>query len=394
MKKQERKANSMSVFHPIGRVDVQVSIFAGAVAVLSCLITFFISYHLTYHNITGSLASRVQSIHSYAEQFLEEETFSGISEAGDMDSELYQQTHDLFYKIKVATGVEYLYTAKRTEDGQLIYVVDGMDPGDEAFRRPGDPVESEIAAELERALEGEAVWPEHIKDTQWGKVFVAYVPFRGANGVIGAVGVEFSAESQYDTYFWLRVLTPMIALVVCLLTALCAAALFRRVSNPTFQDLANTDWLTGLKSRNAYEVDVNNLDTRRQQQGMGMCLMDLDHLKWVNDHLGHQSGDEYLRCVSAVIRDLAPKGGAVYRIGGDEFALLVRDMTLETLQDWGASASEEFRRRQPDWNADLSLAVGCAVFEPDRDSSMEQVYLRADREMYAQKQANHQRQSR
>ena len=128
------------MFRPrrLGRVDVQVSILAGAVAILSCFLIFFVSYQLTYQDMIASLVERVESIHSYVETFLEVETFGEINTPEDMNTPLYLRAHDAFYRTKVSTGVAYLYTAKRTQDGRFVYVIDGLEPSAADFRRPGD----------------------------------------------------------------------------------------------------------------------------------------------------------------------------------------------------------------------------------------------------------------
>lgn len=381
------------MFRPrrLGRVDVQVSILAGAVAILSCFLIFFVSYRLTYQDMIAGLVERVESIHSYVETFLEVETFGEIDDPEDMDTPLYLRAHDAFYRTKVSTGVAYLYTAKRTQDGRFVYVIDGLDPSAADFRRPGDAIEPEIIPELERALAGEEVWPAGIKDTGWGKIFIAYLPIHSQGEVVGVVGVEFEAESQYNTYHNLRLLTPIITLGACLLACAISVALFRRISNPSYRDLANTDRLTGLKSRNAYEVDRNNLETRRLQQGVGLCLIDLNNLKRVNDTLGHHAGDEYLQCAARVIGQLSPRGAAVYRIGGDEFLVLTHGQTLEQLEAWSKKVSAAFLKARPQWEMALSLSVGCALFDAQRDGSLEDTYRRADRLMYCQKRDYHHR---
>ena len=72
--------------------------------------------------------------------------------------------------------LRYLYTAKRNDEGTLVYVVGGLPEDADDFRYPGDAIEPEIQSELERALSGETVLPEKILDTDWGNIFIAYYP--------------------------------------------------------------------------------------------------------------------------------------------------------------------------------------------------------------------------
>ena len=133
-----------------------------------------------------------------------------------------------------------LYTAKQNEAGEFIYVVDGLPSDAEDFRFAGDPIEPEIKGDMQRALDGEVVLPDNIKKTDWGKIFITYVPIHDGERVVGVLGIEFEAEHQYNTYRNLRLATPLIVLFACLVSAGLALVFFRRVSNPTFQDMANT----------------------------------------------------------------------------------------------------------------------------------------------------------
>ncbi len=55
--------------------------------------------------------------------------------------------------------------------------------------------------------------------------------------------------------------------------------LFKRISNPTYTDFANTDYLTGLKNRNAFEIDMNNLNNSNLKNLISIISIDLDGLK-------------------------------------------------------------------------------------------------------------------
>lgn len=374
----------------IRRVDIQVSIFTAVVVVISCLILYFFHYQMTYQNMIASLSERVNSIYQFVERELDKETFSRLSSQEDMSTPLYQRNQEFLHNIKEICGVMYLYTAKYTADGSFVYLLDGLNLGAEDFRVPGDPIEPEIVPELTRALSGESVLPSHIKDTGWGKIFIAYLPVHKDGQVIGVVGVEFQAAEQYDTYRALRISTPLIVLGMCLLAALCAVFLFRRISNPTYKDLSNTDQLTQLKNRNAFETDSNNLDARRIRFQLGLIVMDLNRLKWVNDELGHEFGDQYLRLAAQAISESAPENAVAYRIGGDEFLLLCYHADYEALRDTVIHIQDKLELVRPqDWPVAFSLSAGCALFEPETDSSLSQTLRRADAEMYLEKQAYH-----
>ena len=72
-------------------------------------------------------------------------------------------------RIREISGVRYLYTAKMNEDGEFVYLIDCLDQSEPDFRYPGDLIEHEIYPDMQRALDGQKVLPDRIKDTEWGK---------------------------------------------------------------------------------------------------------------------------------------------------------------------------------------------------------------------------------
>ena len=176
------------------------------------------------------------------------------------------------------------------------------------------------------------------------------------------------------------------AAAVAGLSCLWARRQFRRISNPSYRDLANTDYLTRLKSRNAFETDLDNLGAG-DRDGVGVILVDLDNLKGVNDTLGHTAGDQYLRSAADAVWDVPRRCSAAYRVGGDEFALLVRHTEEEELARLAGQIEERFAQIRPRWDQPLSLSVGWAAYDGDRDGDPRDTYRRADQRMYANKRA-------
>ena len=263
------------------RVDVQVSMVAAAVVALSFLCVYVFNYQITYRDMISTLKERSDSIYGYVEDALDKSTFLAIEGADDVDGDddparpAYREMKESFKEVKAATGVRYLYTAKRAADGTLVYLVDGLPSESDDFRNPGDPIEQEIVGDMERALADEVVYPTDIKSTDWGHIFVSYYPIHDEGSVVGVVGIEFDAERQFETFRTVRIGTPLIGIAFCLAAVAVSVVLFRRISNPAYRDLANTDYLTGLKSRNAFEVDVANWN-RTGARVAGVVAVDVD----------------------------------------------------------------------------------------------------------------------
>lgn len=375
----------------IRRVDIQVSIFTAIVVILSVSCAALFSYLVTYRDTIHSLQDTVYSICSYLDTTLDKSSFLEINSLEDKNKNAYQETAELLTSVKNITGVRYLYTAKMNDKGELIYGVDGLDPASEDFRNPGDLIEPEIQNELLRALGGEVILPDNILDTEWGKIFISYFPIHGDDrtSVIGVIGIEIAAEHQYNTYLRLRIFVPCIILLACIICVIIAVLFFRRISNPSYKDMSNTDYLTQLKNRNAYDIVLKNIDARHQHHELGVILVDLNYLKKVNDTLGHEFGDQYLKLTAETLMRVIGKHGVPYRIGGDEFAILVPNTYQGKLEQLVFEIERDYAIHRLQCSVFTSLAVGYAIFDPAIEDSIRQTSKRADTNMYQRKRKMH-----
>ena len=232
----------------IRRVDVQVSILMIIVTIFCSSCIYLVCYRMTHRDMINSLEERVFAIYDFLEDSLDKTMFEEINTREDMEKKSYREMKRLLRQVKSATNMMYLYTAKKNEEGQFVYVIDGLEARAEDFRYPWDLIEPEIVPDMQRALDGERVLPKNIKDTEWGKIFITYFPVHDGEKVVGVLGIEIGAEHQYNTYQSILRVLPGIVLFVSLLSTAVAVVAFRRISNPTYQDLYNTDQLTQLKN--------------------------------------------------------------------------------------------------------------------------------------------------
>ena len=154
MKKDKTAPGS---FKKIYRVDLQVFLMTAIIVVISCGITFVVSYCLTYNGMIRALRSRANSIYEYADGRLDVETFRGLNSRADGTSYLYQEAKKTLENVRTATGVRYLYTAKEKEDGTFIYLVDGLPVKSKDFRYIGDAIEPECIPDMKMAMENQVV---------------------------------------------------------------------------------------------------------------------------------------------------------------------------------------------------------------------------------------------
>ena len=113
----------------------------------------------------------------------------------------------------------------------------------------------------------------------------------------------------------------------------------------------------------------------------------MNGLKMINDTLGHQTGDLYLQRAAAVIRQATENhNAACYRIGGDEFIVILKDKTTEQLEAI-ASLIDHLTEKDNDEKKGkkLSLSVGFAQFDPMQDKYFSMTVERSDKIMYENK---------
>ncbi|MCR5756556.1 MAG: GGDEF domain-containing protein [Selenomonas sp.] len=152
------------------------------------------------------------------------------------------------------------------------------------------------------------------------------------------------------------------------------------------KDNAYKDSLTGVKSRLAYVEKKDILDgqiLKGIRDDFAVVVMDINNLKIINDTLGHDVGDEFIRKACRLICNTF-KRSPVYRIGGDEFVAILegedygnRNMLLESFNH------EIEQNRQ---NGSVIVAIGMAEYVPQQDLSYKRLFDRADEAMYKRKQ--------
>ena len=151
------------------------------------------------------------------------------------------------------------------------------------------------------------------------------------------------------------------------------------------KDLAERDDLTGVKNKAAYtrtEQELNEKIDAGECEPFAVVVCDVNGLKNINDSKGHQAGDEHLKASCAMICRVF-KHSPVYRIGGDEFAVLLSGEDYKAREILSRQIREQMKFNQAEGLA--TVACGMAVFIPDKDKTVSAVFKRADAAMYRNK---------
>ena len=153
--------------------------------------------------------------------------------------------------------------------------------------------------------------------------------------------------------------------------------------------LAYRDSLTGLRNTNSYWAWINDFDKEIETKEIdfGVLVFDINYLKETNDRYGHDVGNKLIVSAARVISDIF-KRSPVFRIGGDEFLVILQNRDLDDLQELLKKFDEECFNEivtTDKENIPVSIAKGFARFDSKKDTNFIDVFNRADDAMYENK---------
>ena len=155
--------------------------------------------------------------------------------------------------------------------------------------------------------------------------------------------------------------------------------------------LAYRDSLTGIKNSTAYTEVIEALDKEINLSNpeFGVLVADINNLKKTNDTYGHDVGNELIIHTAKILTDTF-KTSSTYRIGGDEFVVILRGKDLERhralIERMDSTFSDDYVTVH-DESVSVSIARGVAVFSADIDRVYTDVFAKADQAMYMNKES-------
>jgi diguanylate cyclase (GGDEF)-like protein len=149
---------------------------------------------------------------------------------------------------------------------------------------------------------------------------------------------------------------------------------------------ADLDFLTGLPNRRRFRAALANEVERWRRYGLpcALLLLDIDHMKGINDRFGHPAGDLVIRHVANVLSEVSRDNDTPARLGGEEFALLLTTINDEK----AAQAAERLRQALADHSipnvGQITVSIGVAAC-PAHATSERMLYSASDRALYVAK---------
>ena len=148
--------------------------------------------------------------------------------------------------------------------------------------------------------------------------------------------------------------------------------------------MANTDSLTGLRNKHAfsaYEASLDQSIRSKSIENIAVAVCDINGLKYVNDTLGHAAGDKLIKDAGVMLCEYF-RHGAVFRIGGDEFVIVLQGKGFETKDE----VISEFNRKVESniSTGEVVVSLGYSTLT-EGDEQLNDIFKRADQMMYERK---------
>ena len=182
----------------------------------------------------------------------------------------------------------------------------------------------------------------------------------------------------------LMVETVLVAIGIVVLFSLLSVRICKHIIS-----VAYTDVMTGVKNKTAYEeeVEIISHEIRSKTAEFALIMFDINNLKPTNDTYGHDQGDKLIIIAAAQMQKVFGKEN-VFRVGGDEFVVLLRHGEAGTFQE----QLQEFVQKLEQLNkeesfvwGDIKVARGATLYDYRTDAAYADVFRRADALMYQNK---------
>jgi diguanylate cyclase (GGDEF)-like protein len=148
---------------------------------------------------------------------------------------------------------------------------------------------------------------------------------------------------------------------------------------------ATTDMLTGVMNR---RVGMDLLERKLSTpEEFILCFMDINHLKHVNDQIGHKAGDELIKTVCKVIKATMDSDDILFRLGGDEFVVIFHNKTVEEVDQIWCTIQKKLEsiNYAPQMPYPISVSHGLYHYRSENTVTVEEMMEIADQEMYKEK---------
>lgn len=391
------------------------------------------------------VSSKTMELAATAAAFLDGDSLKGLK-AEDINTEAYQNANNTLKKFKNsnegANGeFAYIYLCREVAEGSFEFTID---PDEEDAARFGQALEATWA--LEQAANGVTAFDKEPYTDEWGTFYSAYSPVFDSNKeVVMIVGIDVWAE-WFDNAVWSNSRSIIIICAIGVATGIAMGilvslrirskfkmlskefnnlendvrTLLNEISEPTDKKVEDepenkdtdqvvelreqiqktqdeikeyieymkkqvyVDTLAHVNNRAAYVEKIKDISL---DYPFAVMIFDINGLKYTNDHFGHELGDESIIAIANVLKNIFFEKD-IYRIGGDEFIVLLTNVDKDATMTLFNSFESELKDYNDNKNKlpfKVYASKGIAFYDSKVDTCYVDVFNRADENMYQNK---------
>ncbi|MDP8219483.1 MAG: diguanylate cyclase [Candidatus Theseobacter exili] len=394
---------------------------------LTIMALFIFMYMIARRVVIDEIRQQAMGVAIATAVGIEADDVTAIHNAKDIPKEEFQNIQKFMARICESNqDVQFIYVMRRSykkgsKPTDFEYVVDEaelddndngiVDPG-EVSNVPGTYYDASAFPNLVKAWYRPGADDEITPDPPYPDLISGYAPIKNKNGrTIGIVGVDIIAETIEKKLIALRTVISIVWLTMSIMAIVILRLFFQKqqlldereqliqqlfkVSSVLdenrlkYKKLSQTDDLTALfNSRHFHYQLVSEMErAKRYNHPLALLMIDIDNFKQINDKFGHQAGDEMLMKIGKTIKTTMRKSDSAYRIGGEEFTVILP----ETNSDQALLAAERireecatlFNKNNEPQSCTLTLSIGITLYDTGEDPKA--LICRADMNMYKAK---------
>ena len=359
------------IMNKIEKVNVQVSM-------LTCLVIYLVTSGVMISMLADAYNERANLTFTTIESHFDSRLFTE-----DVPDGVYGAALSYLSAVKDNMAISEIFVVRKDKNGDFQYILDTKN--DKINTVIND---EKITGKIEKEIND--LYTTHYADAGAfyasldGFRYLNFYPIMDGGTVKGVACIGIDANRVYIFKIILRVIVIILILLCCVISVRFSMAIFKRISNPLYQDMSNTDTLTGLKNKNSFTVDMHNIESGNQSR-YAIVTVDLNGLKNINDSRGHQMGDIYIQNGADAIRKAMEGTDFIgYRVGGDEFSVVLKNCDIDMVKNFAdriARMADGINRG----GIKTSMSIGYAKFDAEKDRNFSMTMERADAMMYENK---------
>lgn len=358
--------------------NVQVSMLTCGLIIFSCLVIYLVTSGVMISMLADAYNERANLTFTTIESHFDSRLFTE-----DVPDGVYGAALSYLSAVKDNMAISEIFVVRKDKNGDFQYILDTKN--DKINTVIND---DKITGKIEKEIND--MYTIHYANTGAfyasldGFRYLNFYPIMDGGTMKGVACIGIDANRVYIFKIILRVIVIILILLCCLISVRFSMAIFKRISNPLYQDMSNTDTLTGLKNKNSFTVDMHNIESGNQSR-YAIVTVDLNGLKNINDSRGHQMGDIYIQNGADAIRKAMEGTDFIgYRVGGDEFSVVLKDCDIDMVKNFAdriARMADSINRG----GIKTSMSIGYAKFNAEKDRNFSMTMERADAMMYENK---------